>query len=171
MSRLARFILLSLVAPIAAFLFAFSSFVPEAHAKCVRGVASNDVLNIRNGPGTGYRVVGGIPPGTCGVVVLRREGNWSYVDYGRGGFVSSRFLESDGDDSIGRGDDGYYACVSGIRFNDVLNMRTRPTTGSRIVTGIPPNACGVLVRYRQGGWLRVVYGGREGWAYGKYLRR
>ena len=64
----------------------------DAEAACVSGVASNDVLNIRNGAGGSYNIVGFIRPGKCGVVTGRRQGNWVWVDYGRGGYVHSRYL-------------------------------------------------------------------------------
>jgi len=145
-----------------------SAETDSAEAACVRGVASNDVLNIRSGPGTGYRIVGFIRPGECGVVTGRRSGNWIYVDYGRGGFVSARFLTRGGG---GGGFQAYTACVRGVRYNDVLNVRAGRTTRSRIVVGIPPDSCRVWVRYFRGNWARVVYDGRTGWASRRFLTR
>lgn len=139
----------------------------DASAACVRGVASNDVLNIRSGPGTGYRIVGFIRPGECGVVTGRREGRWIWVDYGRGGFVNAKYLSGGG----GSGFKPYNACVKGVSYNDVLNVRAARTSKSRIIIGIPPNACNIWVRFFRGNWARVVYNGRTGWAAKRYLTR
>jgi N-acetylmuramoyl-L-alanine amidase len=139
----------------------------DAEAACVTGVASNDVLNIRNGPGAKYNIVGSIRPGECGVVTGRRSGNWVWVDYGYGGYVHSRYLRSEDEG----GDASDQRCVRGVASNDVLNIRQKPTASSAIVGYIPPNGCGVEVRNRSGNWYRIVYGGSSGWVNGRYLTR
>ena len=139
----------------------------DANAACVTGVASNDVLNIRNGPGANYNIVGSIRPGECGVVTGRRSGNWIWVDYGHGGYVHSRYLRSEDEG----GDASDQRCVRGVASNDVLNIRQRPSASSAIVGYIPPNACGVEVRNRSGNWYRIVFGGSSGWVNGRYLSR
>lgn len=62
--------------------------------KVVR-VASNDVLNIRSGPGTRFAKVGAIPSGSgCVVKTGRCRGNWCRVSYiKQKGWVSTRYLE------------------------------------------------------------------------------
>ena len=139
----------------------------EANASCVTGVASNDALNIRNGPGAKYNIVGAIHPGECGVVTGRRSGNWIWVDHGHGGYVHSRYLRSEDEG----GDASDQRCARGVASNDVLNIRQRPTASSAIVGYIPPNGCGVEVRNRSGNWYRVVYGRASGWVNGRYLSR
>ena len=145
----------------------FSAPFTSAEAACVRGVASNDVLNIRSGPGTGHRIIGFFRPGECGIVTGGRVGRWVFVNYGNGGYVSAKFLK----DFEDGGFKAYTGCVTGVRHNDVLNVRRRRTTNSRIVVGIPPNSCRVWVRFYRGNWARVVYDGRTGWASRRYLRR
>ena len=170
-SSLSRTLWLALLA--AGAILVGDAVVPgEAHALCVRGVASDDVLNMRSGPGTGNRIVGAIPPGVCGVRLLDRSGRWRRVRYGGGtGWVNGRFLEADGDDSVGRGDDYYSACVVGVARNDVLNVRSRATSSARIVTVIPPGSCGVRVYSGGGPWSRVQWGAVAGFAASRYLTR
>lgn len=70
---------------------------PAAHAQmCVTGVASNDTLRMRMGPGVGYVEIGGIPSRACDVVVTGRcEGDWCPVSFdGRTGWSNRRFLEA-----------------------------------------------------------------------------
>ncbi|MEM9223557.1 MAG: SH3 domain-containing protein [Pseudomonadota bacterium] len=141
---------------------------PQAQAACVQGVAGNDVLNMRSGPGTGYEVVDFLPPNVCGVRFMGpRSGNWAEVAWqGRSGWVSLRFI-CDGCGPGGGG--GNRACVVGVAGNDVLNVRSGPGTRNRVVGIIPPDACGVRLGQRRGGWVRVNYRGLRGWASARFL--
>ncbi len=60
----------------------------------VTGVAADDVLNIRSGPGTRFDVIGRLAPdATVEVVAHDRSGGWGQVNVGEGsGWVSLRFL-------------------------------------------------------------------------------
>jgi uncharacterized membrane protein len=66
----------------------------------VVGVASDDVLNVRAGPGGTHPVVGQLAPGARGVEVIRADGNWGMVNVSEtAGWASLRFLRprADGD--------------------------------------------------------------------------
>ncbi len=107
----------------------------DANAACVSGVARNDVLNIRSGPGASYGVVGFIRPGECGGA--RDRAPRGEMDLGRlwpGGFVNKRYLRSE--DEGGDGDkavmgaasaaiagDPAFRCVIGVASND-MNVRS-----------------------------------------------
>lgn len=60
----------------------------------VVGVAHWDVLNVRTGPGTGYRIIQRLRPGeACIVKTGERRGNWVRIQTGNGyGWVNRRFL-------------------------------------------------------------------------------
>ncbi|WP_373354930.1 SH3 domain-containing protein [Pseudoroseicyclus sp. CXY001] len=61
----------------------------------VTGVAADDVLNIRSGPGTGNPVIAALPPDARGVEVVAasEDGAWGLVNTGEGsGWVSMAFL-------------------------------------------------------------------------------
>lgn len=62
---------------------------------CVIGVASNDVLWIRSGPGASNRKVSYIRPQGCATATGRRVKNWVSVrdDGGRSGWVNERYVE------------------------------------------------------------------------------
>lgn len=140
----------------------------DADAACVSGVASGDVLNIRSGPGANFKIVGSIRPGECGIVTGNRSGSWIWVDYGRGGYVHTRYLRTEGEGGDG---DQNTRCVRGVAANDVLNIRERPTASSAIRGYIPPNACYIEILGRSGDWYRIVYRGTAGWVNGRYLTR
>jgi uncharacterized membrane protein len=66
----------------------------------VVGVASDDVLNVRAGPGGSHPIVGELGSEERGVEVIRAEGNWGLVNvYDGVGWASLRYLNPrpDGD--------------------------------------------------------------------------
>ncbi len=159
-----------------AFFAVSAATVTDAQAACVSGVASNDVLNIRTGPAASYNIVGFIRPGACGVVTGRREGNWIWVDYGRGGFVHSAYLraEDEGGDGNhggqrGDADDPALRCVVGVASNDVLNVRSGPSASYAIVGRLENHACFVEVIAKQGRWFKIAKDGTTGWVNSRYL--
>ena len=61
---------------------------------CVRGVARNDVLNVRSGPSARRGKVGALPWDACGVTVSGScQGRWCPIQWrGVGGWVNMRFM-------------------------------------------------------------------------------
>ncbi|MEM8750369.1 MAG: SH3 domain-containing protein [Pseudomonadota bacterium] len=88
---------------------------------------------------------------------------------GRQGWANLRYIgEGDeGDGAIGGG--VVTGCVVNVALNDVLNMRSRPTASSRIVSYLRPSECGVRVLSTRGRWVRVNSGGATGWVNGRYF--
>lgn len=67
--------------------------LPRLHD--VVGVASNDVLNVRAGPGVKNPIVGELAYDAQNVEVLRVDGNWGLVNVDEGsGWTSMRFLRA-----------------------------------------------------------------------------
>lgn len=59
----------------------------------VVGVGSDDVLNVRAGPGAGFPIVGELAYDARAVEVIRRDGNWGMVNVPEAvGWTSLRFL-------------------------------------------------------------------------------
>lgn len=139
---------------------------------CVSGVASNDRLNVREGPGVNYRRLGSLGPGQCGMNVEAVEGNWTYIrgsSRGRNiqGWVNNRYLSAW---ETGSGPSESYQCVVNVAWNDRLNIRAGRSARTAVLGSIPPDQCGVEVRRQRGGWKRVYFNGVTGWAAGRYLR-
>lgn len=139
---------------------------------CVSGVASNDRLNVREGPGAGYRRLGSLAPGQCGMNVEAVEGNWTYIRgsaFGRNiqGWVNNRYLAPW---RTGGGPSRSFQCVVNVAWNDRLNIRAGRSARTAIIGSIAPDQCGVEVRSRRGGWKRVHFNGVTGWAAARYLR-
>jgi uncharacterized protein YraI len=63
--------------------------------------------------------------------------------------------------------------VIDIPTNDVLNIREQPTSQSRIIGVMPPNAAEIVYEGRRsddGRWLLIRYGDTIGWAASRYLQ-
>ncbi|WP_199559094.1 SH3 domain-containing protein [Nioella nitratireducens] len=67
----------------------------------VTGVASDDVLNVRSGPGVENRIVGALPPSATQVEIVgtTQDRGWGRVSLGEvSGWVSMRYLDRIGPD-------------------------------------------------------------------------
>lgn len=136
----------------------------------VTGVASNDVLNVRDRPGVpGSRIIGILPPGTGGVVwsgQARRaadSGLWWRILHPRvpdGGWVNARFLTEEGGHAapgVPEDPDNPFMDhtaherpyrVTGVASNDVLNIRAGPGVRHRIVGAFAPHGRNIWVTGR-----------------------
>jgi SH3-like domain-containing protein len=135
--------------------------VGEEH--CVVNVRTDDGLNMRAGPGTGFAVLTVKRPDQCGITVTAPcAGNWCPVEDGhRAGYVHQRY--------IAMVPPALY-CVTGVAANDALNLRAFPSTASRILVRLPPNQCGIaFLPYATGGWQKIRVDGWEGWVSRRYV--
>jgi len=90
MRHLALLILLTLAQPAAA---TQEYILPTLFD--VTGVRPTSVLNIRSGPGTGFAVIGRLPPDTTGIEVVAHDasGQWGQINTGeRSAWVSLAYL-------------------------------------------------------------------------------
>ena len=129
---------------------------------CVVNVRAEDRLNLREGPGTGFAIIGGLDQGRCGVMVAACAGNWCAVEDGHyTGHVHRHFIAMV---SPAR------HCVTGVARNDRLNLRAFPSSRSSVLTSLAPNACGIAyLPYARDGWQKVRVAGWEGWVVARYL--
>ena len=65
--------------------------------------------------------------------------------------------------------DDYYADVKGIKIGDELTIRSKATTKSRRVGGLPYNAKHIEIIDCVNGWCNIRFKGLEGWVFDKYL--
>ena len=130
---------------------------------CVINVRTDDGLNMRAGPGTGYAVVTVKRYNQCGIMVTATcTGNWCPVEDGhRAGYVHRHY--------IAMVSPALY-CVTGVAANDALNLRAFPSTSSRILVRLAPNQCNIaFLPSATGGWQKVRVEGWEGWVSRRYL--
>lgn len=149
----------------------------------VVGVAGNDVLNIREQAGQQFRIVSTLRPGTSGITLEECKGSWCRIRHECStGWAMSKFLGrgpgetavesfSYGMDSSSQG----LFRVSGVQFNDQLNVRGAPGASAALRGSIPPDAGDVEVHECNGAnrlderWCYVSFAGVEGWAHARFL--
>jgi len=146
----------------------------------VVNISWNDVLNIREGPGTQYAIVYGMPPDARGISLGRCEQRgrlvWCLVRYKcYSGWAARKYLARAGGGAGGAASAAGGYRVIGHTWPDMLNVRAGPGTKNPVTSRIPDDGVNVRVfncvsvrgyRFR---WCRVNYQGNTGWAYAKYL--
>jgi uncharacterized protein YgiM (DUF1202 family) len=141
----------------------------------VTGVASWDTLNVRSGPGTGFQIIRRLPHNeSCITMTGERQSNWVRINAnmsGATGWVNAKHLAFRRTAAPDPGNDQYryLACVTGVRANDVLNIRSGRSGNSPTVGMIPPGESGVEVYQDVGSWSHVRYGGVTGWVANRFL--
>lgn len=153
-------------------------------------VSSTNGLNVRSGPGSGYRVLGSLPRGAA-VKTVAEQGEWRKISYrGRTAWVHARYLKPAGaagserpaetapatsrdgtggnvvDALEGRPSRKY---AGNLDPGSKLNLRSGPGTGNRVVGKIP-GGTPLEVLERNGEWAKVrTPDGQTGWVHEDYL--
>jgi len=145
--------------------FAVSASAQETPALYdVVGVRSDDVLNVRAGPGARHPIVGTLAYNQTGVEVLRAENGWGLINIGEvTGWASLRFLQFDEDGTIGNtpalgcfGTEPFWGLE--IRQGQTADLRTPDSLDTeRFGVGLFQRAWGPLEKYV----LRGTDGSRE----------
>jgi uncharacterized protein YraI len=134
----------------------------------VIGVAADDVLNVRQGPGARFPLVGTLPPDGRGVRLastVECVGVWCQANFSNvSGWVNTLYLGTDMADAATT-----YRVVN-VASNDVLNIRSGPNADLAIVGSIPPDSRGVrVVGACTGQWCPIDFHGIRGWVNKQYL--
>ena len=122
------------------------------------GIITGDVVNFRASPNTSAKIINQLVKGTK-VTVTSSEGDWYEVRY------------SDADGWI----HGDYVTVrdvsisAGVVSGDVVNVRSKPTTSSEILTKLEKGTI-VEIFEKSDVWYRISIGeDRYGWIHGDYV--
>ena len=123
---------------------------------------ATDALNLRTGPGTGYRVLTVMYQGDTVAVLDGPSDGWYQVTHGSTtGWASGDYLALNGDETSGPGG-------SATIGTDVLNLRSGPSTNRRVLTQMLYGETVEIVG-ASGDWYQVEHHGQGGWAYASYL--
>ena len=154
-----------------AFLFAVLTHA-SASAETAR-VTGNDV-NMREGPGTEFRIVDCLPRGAYVTVTDRSSAPWYCVDYdGTVGFMSANFLEVAEEESAQPvisqiPQDILDQCQEG--YVDAMYVRFRSAPGSEYsVLGEYNRGKSLLYFKTFGDWAACIIDGRPGYLYADYI--
>lgn len=130
----------------------------------VIGVASNDVLNVRNKANTNSSIITTLRNGTKVQVIGKdTKTGWYKINYnGKIGFVSNKYIQINGDWNVSE------KATGTRKTTDNLNFRTGPSTSYSIISTIPK---GTVVDYysESNGWAKIKYSGKDGYVSTAYL--
>ena len=154
---LAAFMVATLLIPLAS----------SPRAARAAGAYTTDYLNLRAGPSTNNAIKLVMPPGSYVDLIsdLGRSGYYK-VDYqGELGYAHSDYL------SIGGGNeaDPGWENAGSAHTTDYLNLRSGPSTSTRVILVMPVGAAVQLTGAAESGFSGVVYDGTNGWASNDYL--
>ncbi len=148
------------------------SLLTQVSAWAESAVVTGDEVNMREGPGTNFRIVNCLPRGASVTVTDRSDPSWYAVEYnGRTGFMASSFLQVSEDSSqsveaairrvLGDGEAGYV---------DAMYVRMRSAPGSEASVLGEYNR-GKTLRYygRFGDWAACIIDGKAGFIYADYI--
>ncbi len=158
--------LLALVSMLCSFLIVFS-FAPGLPAEAAGEQATTtDYLNLREGPGTNYKVMLTLIKGAT-LTVLEDDGAWVKVRTisGKQGYCSKEYLSISGSSS--GGSSGSNSGTATTTAN--LNLRTGAGTNYNIITTIPKGKNVTVLDNSGSVWVKVQYGSSQGYCSREYL--
>jgi N-acetylmuramoyl-L-alanine amidase/uncharacterized protein YraI len=135
----------------------------------VRGVVKvNSSLNVRNGPGEQYKIIGKLQNGDV-VTINGKSGNWYRIKYNNGvAYVSGQYLVVSGTSSTPAPAPTPSAQTGTVKVNTTLNVRSGAGTQYKVV-GSLKNGTKVEVLDKSGSWYKIKYGSITGYVSGQYL--
>lgn len=149
--------------------------VGQTGAQIVTGIAQGDSLNVRSGPGAGYRDIGDLLAGEIVFVqALDNTGRWAQIQYrGNTAWVSTRYLQ-DAMRSDGSSSQTGPNVVTGIAANDSdggLVVRDGPgMQHARLAVLRNGTQVHVVQFSRNNRWAMIASGNDTGWVAARYLR-
>ena len=145
----------SLLSAALAFAMAVSVFAADS------GVITDEVVNVRKGPGTGYEVVEMLAKGRT-VTVLGEESGWYHIQWNDStGYVRNDYLAVNGKAPAKAAD----ATVSG---GSAINVRSGPGTDYSRVTMVAEGKR-VAILKKSGDWYYVAFDGTAGYILSDYV--
>ena len=145
----------------------------HASAFAETAVVTGSDVNMREGPGTNFRIIGCLPAGTYVTVTDRSNGTWYGVEYnGATGFMSGNFLEvaeeevaqpvnTTAQDVLGPGIAGYV---------NAMYVRFRSAPGSDYsVRGEYNRGKPLQYYFTTGDWAACIIDGVPGYLYADYV--
>lgn len=158
--RFGRFPRLLLVTVIIAGALASSlSVAPQSsQAAEARALAA---INLRAGPGWGYRILQTIPAGAnIKVTGSYNKGFYPIRYQGKKGWVDASYVSTFG---------GKISPLGPVRTTDTLNLRSGPGTNYRVKLIMPAGASLKITGSYNNGFYPVRYQGTKGWAAAEFL--
>ena len=131
----------------------------------------NGALNVRNGAGTSYSVIGSLSNGAK-VEIVETSGSWYKIKYGSGyGYVSKDYVtvSSSSNSGSNNGNSSSTTAQSGtVKANGGLNVRSGAGTSYSSI-GLLSNGAQVEIVETSGTWYKIKYGSGYGYVSKDYV--
>lgn len=136
-----------------------------------RSTNKNENLNIRNGPGKNYDVVGAIKPGTEVRIIGESENGYLPINYkGSLAFIAAAYMERIEEGSTESSGVSKEATAGNIYITSTnLNIRTQPGNNGTVIETLSKGEEVIVVGELENGYYPISYNGKTGYAYAKYL--
>jgi len=137
-------------------------------AVAATGTATTTV-NIRSGPGTSYSIEGSLVRGQRITVTKRAKSGWVKVRFaGSSAYIASRYVDTSGSRSAAP----RRVSASGTKVTtETLNVRSGPSTGSRVVGTLRAGTRITLTGKQKRGFAQTRYAGHARWVSVAYLAK
>lgn len=129
-------------------------------------------IELKDGPGSGYRMIASIPFGAEVVTLGAMTGEWTYVAYADfDGWIYSQLASLEDASGAGTqpadtGEPNTYVVSDEVIG---VNMRSGPTVDDELVSGAPAGSIVEGTGRTSDEWVEVTFNGVTGWAHGRYL--
>lgn len=129
-------------------------------------VIANTGINLRLGPSTNDKIIGGIANGCIAEVIGKTNDNWYLVSYnGQIGYVSSEFVDYKENINFNNNSDGkLYGYVT-----TNVNFRIDPTVNSDKIETINKDEKFEILSQEDNGWFKIIYNDQTGYISDKYV--
>lgn len=123
-------------------------------------------LNLRQGPGTSYNIIGELSSGTNVQIISQCNSNWYKVQYnGTTGYVYAPCISIVSGNLSSSSKTGTVINLSG----DIqLNFRLGPSTNDTVIGGLSEGTTFTILS-ESNGWYKINYDGTIGYVYGYYV--
>ncbi|NLJ40082.1 MAG: SH3 domain-containing protein, partial [Clostridiales bacterium] len=129
-----------------------------------KATVTASTLNVRNGAGTGNKIIGSLAKGKQ-VDIIEKKGSWYKIKYGSGtGYVHGDYLKLASGDSS-RGETNRTGTVNA----SALNVRKGPGTSYAAVALLPRGAK-VTITGESGSWYKIKSGSTTGYVSKTYIK-
>ena len=142
----------------------------------VQGIATDDTLFVRTGPGSSNSEVGELAYNATGISVYNCDGKWCQIRYGCiSGYSFIEYLADGPSAAAPSAYAGLYLVVD-HPADQLLNIRSGPGTQYAVVSELVPYAHDVVVTDCQAiegydfRWCNLSWNNIAGWGYGRYLQ-
>lgn len=124
------------------------------------GTVTSSTLYVRSGPGTSYKVIGGLKKNDR-VNIINLQSNWYKINFGNTtGYVSSGYIKTVGKVASEK--------KVGYITASALNLRSGPSTDHNTMKVLEKGES-VEILEKQGEWLKASYGNLIGWVLAAYV--